>query len=121
MKTPLLLSGAILASMFSLAASALASLSIDNLNSPVIIDFTGFNGSGFSPTPLAGQLDSGIWAIDGLSDGSLTFGGTATSGDFARGTDPDAVGTGGIYAFNTGNGDTALGIQPGGTDWSPGP
>lgn len=120
MKLPLLLSGAILASTFTLATSALAGLSIDNLNSPVVIDFTGFNGSGFSPNPSSGQLDSDFWAVDGLFDGTLDFGGTQVENDFARGSDPDAVGSGGIYAFDTGGGDVALGIQPGGSDWTPG-
>ncbi len=97
-----------------------ANLSIESLNSPLVIDFTGFDGSGFKPDPEPGQLDSNFWAIDGLSDDSLDFGGIAISGDFARGSDPDAVGTGGIYAFNTGGVNTALGVQPGGSDFAPG-
>ena len=111
MKLPLLLSGAILASTFTLTSHALASLSIDNLSSPVVIDFTGFNGSGFSPNPSSGQLDSDFWAVDGLFDGTLDFGGTRIENDFARGSDPDAVRDGGIWAFDTGGGDVALGVQ----------
>ena len=120
MKIPLLLLGAVLAPFFALTTNAFANLSIDNSNSPVVIDFTEFDGSGFSSAPLAGQLDSDTWSVDGLSEGSLDFGGTATVGDFARGTDSDGVGTGGIYAFDIGDGDVALGVQPGGTDWAPG-
>lgn len=118
-KTLLLLS-AIFAATFALITNVWASLPIERLNAPVIIDFNGFDGSGFSPTPSAGQLDSDMWVIDGLSDGSLIFGGTATSGDFARGIDPDGVSIGGIYAFDTGNGNIAFGIQPVGSDWTPG-
>ncbi len=108
--------------LFSLAltTNAFASLSIESPYSAFVIDFTGFDGSGFSPEPEPGQLDSDMWVVDGLSDGSFDFGETALSDDFARGSDPDAVSTGGIYAFDTGNENIALGIQPGGSDWTPG-
>ena len=125
MKLPLCPTIVSLLSFFTVATNAFASFSIENLHSAFVIDFTGFNGSGFSPEPEPGQLDSDMWAIDRLSDGSLDFGGTAISGDstsndFARGSDPDAVGTGGIYAFDVGDGNTTLGIQPNGSDWTPG-
>lgn len=107
-------------SSLALATNAFASLSIENLNSPVVVDFTGFDGSGFSPNPSAGQLDSNQWAIDGLSDGPLDFGETGTSGDFAKGLKSGSVSAGGIYAFDIGDGNTALGVQPGGSDWTPG-
>lgn len=83
-------------------------------------DFTGFTGSGFAPAPVAGQLDSDDWATTGWSDGSMAFGGTETSGDFARGSSSGGVGTGGIYAFDVGAGNIALGVQPGGSDFTPG-
>jgi len=120
MKLPLLFSGAFLVPCFFLTSNVFASLSIDSLNSPIVINFNGFNGSGFSPTPSEGQLDSDSWAVDGLFDGTLNFGATQIGNDFARGSDPDAVGPGGIYAFDTGGGNVALGIQPGGADWVPG-
>ena len=83
-------------------------------------DFQNFTGSGFVPEPTAGQLDSDLWRITGLSDGVGSFGGTFTTGDFARGLDADGgVTTGGIYAFQT-SGNTLLGIQPGGSDFTPG-
>lgn len=103
-----------------MATNAFASLSIESLNSPVVTDFTGFDGSGFSPSPSEGQLNSNMWAVDISSDGSLNFGETAVEGDFARGSDSDAVSTGGIYAFDVGSGDIALGIQPTDSDWTPG-
>ncbi len=82
--------------------------------------FGAFAGTGFSPAPLAGQLDSDIYSITGLSDGDLAFGGTATAGDFARGLDlGGGVSTGGIYAFDLG-GDIAFGFQAAGTDLTPG-
>ena len=85
------------------------------------IDFTGFGGQGFAPSPTAGQLDSNIWRVTGLSDGDGTFGGTYTTGDFARGTAAGAVSTGGVYSFDVdGNGNTTLGVQPGGSDFTPG-
>ena len=84
-----------------------------------------FTGSGFGDpnagTPV-GSLDSRAWAVNGMSDGSTSFGDVRTSGDFARGTDADGgVGTGGIYAFLVdGGANTLLGVQPGGSDFAPG-
>ncbi len=83
-------------------------------------DFNTFDGSGFSPNPATGQLDSKTWIVTGLSDGSMTFEDTKTSGDFARGTSNGGVTTGGVYAFNVGSGDMILGVQPGGSDFTPG-
>ena len=66
---------------------------------PFTEDFSSFTGSGFTPTPAAGQLDSDDWSISGFGT-NVAFGGTGTSGDAARGTDTDGgVGTGGVYAF----------------------
>lgn len=120
MKLSFLLSNLVVCLALVLQNQAFANFSINTINSPTSINFDGFDGSGFSPTPGAGQLDSDFWAVDGLSEGSLTFGGTQTSGDFALGLDSDAVGTGGIYAFDTGGGNIALGVQPTGADWNPG-
>ncbi|MEM9273505.1 MAG: hypothetical protein AAGA80_11155 [Cyanobacteria bacterium P01_F01_bin.143] len=84
------------------------------------INFDGFTGSGFQSTPTTGQLDSDDWAISGFSDGSFNFGGTGTSGDFARGTSDGGVITGGIYSFDVGGGNSTLGVQPTGGDFTPG-
>jgi len=84
------------------------------------IDFTGFTGAGYAPSPAAGQLDSALWRVTGMSDGDGAFGGTHTSGDFARGADPGGVTTGGIYSFDTGGGNATQGVQPGGSDFTPG-
>ena len=61
-------------------------------------NFNTFTGSGFAPIPSLGQLDSDLWIISGLSDGSMTYGDTRTSsGDFARGQTSNPVTTGGVY------------------------
>ncbi len=86
-------------------------------------DFTDFDGSGFDPNPAVGQLDSDIIITSGWSDGSVIYGGSATTGDFARGSDTNGgVSQGGIYAFTftdlaSGPG---LGVQPTGSDFTPG-
>lgn len=82
-------------------------------------DFTGFTGAGFAPTPSAGQLDSDIYSVTGLSDGDIAFGGTGDSGDFARGTTAGGVTTGGVYAIDR-SGDTGIWFQPAGSDFTPG-
>jgi hypothetical protein len=86
---------------------------------PVVEDFATFDGSGLSPTPAAGQLDSDEFAGTGMSDGDVLFGGTHAPGDWARGTSTGGVITGGLYAGNAGT-DRWLFVQPGGTDFTPG-
>ncbi|XAM01560.1 PEP-CTERM sorting domain-containing protein [Phycisphaeraceae bacterium D3-23] len=104
--------------------AALAALATGGANAAVVTvfsdDFTGFDGSGFASTPAAGQLDSDTYRVTGMSDGAGTFGGTHTSGDFARGSSTGGVGSGGVYAFDIGGGNVALGFQPGGSDFTPG-
>lgn len=84
------------------------------------LDFQGYTGAGFSPTPSAGQLDSNVIIATGLSDGSVTYGGTKTNGDFARGSSTGNVSTGGLYNFNVASGNASFGIQPAGSDFTPG-
>ena len=85
-------------------------------------DFTGFTGSGFAPTPTAGQLDSDNFIVTGFDGGTLAFGGTQTtpSTDFARGASAGSVAAGGIYAFDHGAGDVGLGVQSSGGNFQPG-
>ena len=106
-------------SMFMIFGSAFSQISIPDENT-VMIDFTGFRGSGFSPDPDTGQLNSNTWSIKGLSEGDLVFGGTLTTGDFARGISRGGVSTGGIYAFEVDSGNMAMGAQPTSSDWSSG-
>ena len=95
-----------------------AQYNINTPGIPVTEDFTGFNGAGFQPSPSAGQLDSDNWSVNGFSDGNLGFGGTATTGDYARGTtNGSGRTTGGIY--NNTNGEM-IWIQAGGSDFTPG-
>ncbi|RMH70709.1 MAG: choice-of-anchor D domain-containing protein [Gemmatimonadetes bacterium] len=87
---------------------------------PVVEDFATFEGAGFAPEPGTGQLDSDSWIATGLSDGDMMYGGTYDSGDYAKGMSDGSVTSGGIYAFHTGGGNYGLGVQPTGSDWSPG-
>lgn len=115
----------------TLAALACAAVALPNaadaatlnlLTPTVVYDFEGFTGQGFDAAPAAGQLDSDDVVVTGMSDGDVAFGGTGVTGDFARGTDADGgVSAGGVYAFTTLAGlDTLLGVQPGGSDFTPG-
>ena len=81
--------------------------------------FDAFDGSGFATSPSSGQLDSDYWRTTGLSDGDGTFGGNHTSNDFARGESNGGISSGGIYAFDVGSNKT-LGVQPTGSDMTPG-
>lgn len=83
--------------------------------------FTGFLGAGFAPSPTASQLDSDDWRVQGVSDTPAgSFGGTHTTGDYARGASAGNVVSGGIYGFDVGGGDRVLGWQPSGSDLNPG-
>ena len=88
--------------------------------SPLTFNFQGYTGAGFSATPGTGQLDSDQFIVTGASDGTLNYGGEATTGDFARGASSGGVTTGGVYAFNIGGGDIIFGVQPTGSDFTPG-
>ena len=117
-------------SSFDITSNPTAGLQLAAANTSYLIDFDntvsgvnngGWAGTGFSPTPSAGQLNSNAWAVTGWSNGNLAFGGTQTtaSTDYTRGTSSIAVTTGGLYNFEI-SGNKTLGIQPGGSDWAPG-
>lgn len=86
-------------------------------------DFTSFAGEGFTTNDMAvDMLDSDSWRVTGLSDGDVQWGDdriTVRTGDFARKESGGGVSTGGVYAFDV-DGNTILGIQPTGTDFTPG-
>lgn len=83
-------------------------------------NFNGFTAAGFAPNPTAAQLDSDVWRVTGLSDNTgPVFGGTYTTGDFARGvingsTDPVAAG---VYSPSA---NAALIVQPTGAEFENG-
>lgn len=104
---------------FALPTMLLAQLSIPN-STPVVIDFNDYLGLGFDATPAAGMLDSDNWASTGMSDGAMTYGSTQTAGDYAKGVSSGGVTGGGFYAFEVAAGDTALGAQLTGSDFTPG-
>jgi len=96
---------------------------LNSVGVAVVEDFNDFRGLGFDTSPSAGQLDSDTYRAIGFDDGPGAFGGTHTSGDFARGTSTGGVSTGGAYAFEvggSGSGDFAVGVQPTGDDFTPG-
>ena len=103
-------------------SNAEAQLPLTAIDTPTTYDFSGFDGSGFSPTPAAGQLDSDLFAITGsLVNGSLAFGGTAVApSDFARGLSTGGETIGGIYAYDISLGNVALGAKSTGDDFTPG-
>lgn len=86
------------------------------------------NQSGIFGSPEPRALDTTYWKVEGLSDGDTSFfdtgtpfpGPDLTSGDYARGTASGGETFGGLYAFNTGGVNTALGFQPSGSDLTPG-
>lgn len=103
-----------------LATSSLASAQIAIDSTTLSLNFLGFTGAGIVPSPGAGQLSSNSWAVTGLSDGDLVFGGDGSTADFTRGESNGNVATGGIYAFRTASNDVCLGVQPAGGDFTPG-
>jgi Ca2+-binding RTX toxin-like protein/predicted extracellular nuclease len=83
-------------------------------------NFTGFTAGGFAPNPTAGQIDSDIWRVVGLSDiANPAYGFTGAAGtDFGRGTittnDPTQAG---VYSVST---NAALVVQPTGAEMDSG-
>ncbi|MBC8045698.1 MAG: T9SS type A sorting domain-containing protein [Fimbriimonadaceae bacterium] len=96
-----------------------AQLIVSTIGSPETIDFTGFDGSGFSTGPSDGQLNSNTWSVIGFSYGDLLFGDEGTTDDFARGSTSGFETTGGIYGVDI-FGDQALMVQPTADDFTPG-
>ena len=123
--------------LFVLTNVAISQVNLTNANPSVIIDFSAatpatvgsnpasaFTGAGFEPGPAsAGKLSSSAWAITGWSIGDLTFNGSRTTDDYARGATSSAITTGGIYAYTGAPGtvaNPAIMFQPGSTDFTPG-
>lgn len=113
----------------TLNAELSAQLSLTGLGTPATIDFEStlsnvnngtFAGGGFDSSPSSGQLDSDAWSSSGFNGANASFGGSCTSDDCARGTSTGNETQGGVYAFDTGSGNAALGVQPGGSDFTAG-
>ncbi|MBD3582699.1 hypothetical protein [Flavobacterium selenitireducens] len=101
------------------AANAVNTINFDTTVDGV--NLNSFEGDGLEPTASAGSLNSNAWAITGFSDGNIAFGGTSPEdSDFDGGVSNGGVAESGLYAFDTPQGDRALGIQPSGTDFAPG-
>jgi hypothetical protein len=111
------------------APPAWADLVVSFADSPVVITFDDtlagvnqnkFLGEGLAPTPSFGQLDSDSWEIDAGS-ALLPFGGSASTGTiFAAAASTGNTSVAGLYSFDTGGGNSTLGIQPHVDHYSPG-
>lgn len=124
----------VIVTMLATYAMGLGQFSIDAAGVPYTIDFDStvvgvndsiFLGAGFHPEPSPGQLNSNAWEVSGFTDPDLSFGDSSTpimwyEDDFTRGISGGGEGTGGVYAFNVGGGDRALGFQPTTSDFTPG-
>jgi len=94
-------------------------LEIVTIGVSTYLDFNSYTGAGVVAAPAADQLNSITWEIIGFSDGDNSFGASANTGDYARGISAGGVTTGGLYSFDNGTGGS-FGVQPGGTDFTPG-
>ena len=96
---------------------------IDFDNTVAGINNGAYMGAGLASFPGSGQLNSNGIVVLGLSDGNTTLGGSFTTGDYARGASSVNVSSGGLHGFNVSNGgtiDRSFGVQPGGSDFTPG-
>ncbi|WP_235296353.1 T9SS type A sorting domain-containing protein [Portibacter marinus] len=110
----------VLVATITLPFLMLGQLSIPMSGTSATIDFensvTTVNNGNFTATVDPAPMP----AEGGLSSNAWNFTGFGTSSDLVRGTDTDGgVTTGGIYAFVVGV-DTFLGVQPAGSDFTPG-
>jgi hypothetical protein len=94
-----------------------STVSFKEISTMFLENFNLFTGTGLAPEPNSGQLNSNAWILTGFSQGNTNFGGTATSGDFARGVSTGGVSTGGVYSFTIANENNILGVQPVGDDF----
>lgn len=105
--------------LFAICTSADAQVEWTTFGVPVVESFADYAGNGFDNPKPAGGLSSLVFATTGLQDGACAFGDSCTTGDFARGIG-DVESSGGFYAFQVETGNFAFGIQPAGSDFTPG-
>lgn len=99
-------------------------LQITNTSTAYLINFQetvpgvlngAYNGSGLSPSGAQGRLSTASWrvSINPGPGGSTQYNSPATTSPlFGRGPSPGATATNGLYAFQTGGDNIALGIKP---------
>lgn len=117
--------------LFAGISATHAQFSLTAIGTAATEDFQTFEGTGCSPTPITGQLDSKTFAIFGCTNGTgaatvpndLPFNDTAFVGDLARGYRYNPVTIAGLYAYHDttgGNTNRMMWIQPTGADLTPG-
>ncbi len=88
-------------------------LVIDNLEDTIREDFDAFQGNGFGAFPAPGQLTSEAFIVRADAANTFDFGDTSADERLAEGTASGSVTPAGVYSFDVGGGDQALGVQPG--------
>jgi len=106
---------AALLGLLPVATPAHADLFLNTLGDATLIDFQGYTGAGLQPGGAAGTLDSDNWTmflVGEATNAFTNFGDTMGTGLFGKGQSSGGVSKQGIYAFDTGGGNIALGTQP---------
>ncbi|MCC9599500.1 hypothetical protein LOC67_02930 [Stieleria sp. JC731] len=94
-------------------ADAAAEIVFNSLGESYFDNFESYTASGMQPGGGGGTLDSNVWEIsffDSMGSQSSGIGSSHGSGLFGRGLSSVAGTEQGVYAYQTGNGNTALGI-----------
>lgn len=100
-----------------------AELVISNLGETYTIDFQDYTGAGLQRGGGGGTLDSSSWELRFFNEDEFQATGlreTHGAGLFGRGLSTGGVETAGYYAFETGDGNRALGLQSGPNGFSGG-
>lgn len=119
---PLLATLAPFFSIGQLSISSSGTTTIDFDNTISNVNNGTYAGTGITTSPSTGQLNSNAFAVSGLTQGTLLFGGSQTSGHFSRGTSSGGENPTGLYAFNVASSGTdyAFGIQTSAGQMTPG-
>lgn len=103
------------------SSEARADLTLSVLGQTETIDFQDYTGAGLAPGGGGGTLNSNDWTFwlsDEAGFSSTNPGDTVGAGEFGRGTSTGGVSNPGYYAFETGGGNRALGVQIGSTGFA---